>query len=170
MHRLGNHNRECVQNPRVSCSMQVCIAAPVPTVAALALHKWLQELHHAVQTNGPGSLRQHIVLVIGTWTHTTPAQTPSKNEVAPQVSPEEEQSGTSQAASQEEAVPSGGAGPSSPSPGRRAGRSRSPSRGQKRIASALPAVAANLLGAKDNASANQAAVLDMVRGFGLPFR
>ncbi len=147
--------------------MQVCIAAPVPTIAALALHKWLQDLHHAVQTNGPGSLRQRIVLVIGTWTHTTPAQTPSK---APQVSPEEEQSAASQPASQEEAVPSGGAGPSSPSPGRRAGRSRSPSRGQKRMASALPAVAAKLFGATDNASANQAAVLDMLRGFGLPLR
>ena len=146
--------------------MQVCIAAPVPTIAALALHKWLHDLHHAVQSNGPGSLRQRIVLVIGSWTHTTPAQTPRKDEVAPQVSSEEEQSGTSQAASQEEAVPSGGAGPSSLSPG----RSRSPSRGQKRMASALPAVAAKLFGAKDNASANQAAVLDMVRGFGLSFR
>ena len=150
--------------------MQVCIAAPVPTIAALALHKWLHDLHHAVQSNGPGSLRQRIVLVIGSWTHTTPAQTPRKDEVAPQVSSEEEQSGTSQAASQEEAVPSGGAGPSSLSPGRRAGRSRSPSRGQKRMASALPAVAAKLFGAIDSASANQAAVVDMVRGFGLPFR
>lgn len=150
--------------------MQVCIAAPVPTVAALALHKWLQDLHHAIQTNRPGSLRQRIVLIIGSWTHSTPAQTPSKVEVAPQVSPEEEQSRASQAAPQEEAAPSSGAGPSSPSPGRRAGSSRSPSRGQKRMASALPAVAAKLFGAKDNASANQAAVLDMVRGFGLPFR
>ncbi len=143
--------------------MQICIAAPVPTVAALALHKWLQDLQHAVQTNGPGSLRQHIVLVIGSWTHPPPAQTPSKVEIAPQVSPEEEQSGTSQ----KEAVPSSGAGPGSPSPGHRAGR---PSRGQKRMASALPAVAAKLFGATDNASANQAAVLNMVRGFGLPFR
>ena len=150
--------------------MQVCIAAPLPTIAALALHKWLQDLPHAIQTNGPGSLRQHVVLVIGDWPHTTPAQTSSKNEAPTQVSPEEEQSGTSQAASQEEAVPSGGAGPSSPSPRRRAGRSRSPSRGQKQMASAFPAVAANLFGAKDNASANQAAVLDMIRGFGLPFR
>ncbi|KAL0017913.1 hypothetical protein WJX77_007236 [Trebouxia sp. C0004] len=106
--------------------MQVCIAALLPTVAALALHKWLQDLHHAVQTNGAGSLPQHVVLVIGTWTHTT-AQTPSKNEVAPQVSPEEEQSGTSQAASQAKAVPSGGTGPSSPSPEPKYGRSRSPS-------------------------------------------
>jgi len=139
-------------------------------VIALALHKWLQDLHHAVQTNGPGSLRQRIVLVLGSWTHTTPAQTPSKVEVAPQVSPEEEQSGTSQAASQEEAIPASGAGPSSPSPGSRAGRSRSPSRGQKRMASGLPAVAAKLFRATDNASANPAAMLNMVRGFGLPFR
>ncbi|KAA6420971.1 MAG: hypothetical protein FRX49_09111 [Trebouxia sp. A1-2] len=152
-----------------SDTLEVCIAAPVPTVAALALHKWLQDLRHAVQTNGPGSLRQRVVLVIGGWTHSTPAQTPSKAEAAPQVSPEEEQSSTSQAASQEEAVPSSGAGPSSPTPGRRAGRSRSPSRGQKRMASALPAVAATLFEGMDNASANQAAMLNMVRGFGLPF-
>ena len=135
--------------------MQVCIAAPVPTIAAPALHKWLQDLHHAVQTNGPASIRQHGLLVIGSWTHTTPAQTPSRNEAAFQVPPEEEQLSSSQAASQEVALPSGGAGPSSPSPGRRAGRSRS--QGQKRVASALPAVAATLFGAQDGAASNQAA-------------
>jgi len=149
--------------------MQVCIAAPVATIAALALHKWLQDLHHAVQANGPASLRQDVVLVIGSWTHTTPAQTPSRTEAASQVSSEEEQLGSSQAAFQE-ALPSSGAGPSGSSPGRRAGRSRSPSRGQMRMASALPAVAATLFGAQDGAASNQAAVLDMIRGFGLHFR
>ena len=148
------------------------IAAPVASIAVLALHKWLQELHQAVLTDGPACLRQRVVLVVGHWVQTTPptpAQTPSRAEAAPQVPPEDTaQPGAFRAALQEVAPLSSGAGISSP--GRRPGRSKSPQRSQKRTASALPAVAARVFGPDHDAAADQAAVLDMVRGFGLPFR
>lgn len=148
------------------------IAAPVASIAVLALHKWLQELHQAVQTDGPACLRQRVVLVVGHWVRTvppTPAQTPSRAKAAPQVPPEDTaQPSAFKAALQEVAPLSSGAGSSSPR--QRLGRSKSPQRRQTRTASALPAVAARVFGPEHNAAANQAAVLDMIRGFDLPFR
>ena len=151
--------------------VQVSIAAAVPSIAALALHKWLQDLHHVMQTDGPACLRKRIVLLIGHWTVTppqSPDSTPSRGDTAPQVSPEEEQPSTSQAAHADEGGMPSGAGPSSP--GSRAARSRSPARGQKRMTSSLPAVAAKIFGPGYDEAANQAAILAMVRGFDLPFR
>lgn len=171
---------------------QVNIEAPVTSIATLALHKWLQDLHQKVQVDGPACLQKQIILSVGLWTRTTsqtPASTPARTDTAPQISPEEEESASPQAAAQSSAqagsqeaataaaqtesqgtlrsATDSGAGPSSPA--LRAARSRSPQTEQKRMASALPAVAARIFGPEHDVAANQAAVFDMVRGFGLPF-
>ena len=164
---------------------QVSIEAPVPSIAALALHKWLQDLHQKVQTDGSACLHKRIVLSVGHFTRSPsqpPALPPARADTGPQIPPEEEeqqtgvaridtQAGSPSAAGQapeartavEEEV-----GPSSLA--LRAGANKSPQSGQKRMASALPAVAARIFGPEYDAAANQAAVLDMVRGFGLPFQ
>ena len=152
--------------------LQVNIAAPVPSIAALALHKWLHELRHAVRTDGPGCLRDRVVLVISHWERTsyqTPTPTPARGgpEAASQSSPAEQPS-MSQAASS-------GAGPSSSlgaaaSSSIAGGERSTPGQSQKRGGSALPSVAVKLFGTEADAAATRKAVSDMVRGFGLPFR
>lgn len=166
---------------------QVSIETPAPSIAALAMHKWLRDLHVKVQAEGPSCLIKHVVLSVDLCPCTPAAQTPplapSRAEAAPRPLPEEQGTGSPQAAAQggaqagsQQAVAAGylpearaaaadddEAGPSSPIGG------RSPQLGQKRMSPALPAVTARIFGAECTAAANQAAVLHMVRGFGLPF-
>ena len=166
-------------------TVQVSIEAPVASIAALALHKWLQDLHQKVQTDGPACLQKRIVLSVGHFTRSpsqAPALPPARADTGPQIPPEEEeqqtgvswtdaQAGASSAAAQApeaQAVADDEAGPSSLA--LRVGADRSPQSGQKRMASALPAVAARIFGPEHDAAANQAAILDMVRGFGLRFK
>ena len=149
-------------------AVQVSIEAPVPSIAALAMHKWLQDLHLKVQTEGPSCLHKHVVLSVGLWvcppTPSTPPSTPATAGTAPPKLPEEKGTDLSQ----------GSAQTSAQAGSQRADAAASltepnPRSGQKRTGPALPAVAAKIFGPKYTAAANQAAVLDMVRGLGLPF-
>lgn len=169
---------------------QVNIEAPAPSIAALAMHKWLQDLHIKVQTDGPSCLLKRVVLSVGLYVCTPVAQTPplaeSKAEAALRQLPDEQGTGWSPASAQ--AIASAGsqegviaeslpearaaaddvAGPSSPGLSPVGGKD--PQSGQKRPSPALPAIAAKIFGPECTAAANQAAVLDLVRGFGLPFK
>lgn len=175
----------------VMFAAQVSIEAPAPSIAALAMHKWLQDMHVKVQTEGPSCLPKRVALSVGLYVCTPAAQTPPlappKAEAAPRQLPREPGIGPSQVSAEagapagsQEAVAAAGslpeakaatddaAGPSSP--GLSPVGSRSPQSGQKWLSPALPAVAAKIFGPDCTAAANQAAVLDMVRGFGLPFK
>ena len=154
------------------------------------MHNWLQHMHVKVQTEGPSCLPKCVALSVGLYVCTPAAQTPPlappKAETAPRQLREEQATGLSQgsaqagmqAGSQEavaaEALPEAKAatddavGPNSPGLSPVGGRS--PQSGQKRLFPALPAAAAKVFGPECTAAANQAAVLDMVRGFGLPFQ
>ena len=153
---------------------QVSIDAPVASIATLALHKWLQDLHQKIQTDGPACLRKRIVLSVGHWSRTpsqTPAWTPAKADTAPQIPPEEEASASESGAQEAASAAMRAANESGPSNlGTRAVAGRNPQAGQKRMASALPAVAAKIFGPEHDAAANQEVILNMVRGFGLPFK
>lgn len=155
------------------------------------MHKWLQDLHLKVQTEGPSCLPQTVVLSVGLFACTPASQTPPSaparaEEASPKVSEEQRTESyqasahTSSQAGSPKAVPASSlsetktaAGddqaPQSSSPRLSPVGGRSPQLGQKRIAAALSAVAASVFGPEYTAAANQAALLDMVRGFGLPF-
>lgn len=170
---------------------QVSIEAPAPSIAALAMHKWLQDLHLKVQTEGPSCLSQSIVLSVGlcacTLTTKTPLLAPARAEEASLKVSEEQRTESYQASAQtgaeagsQESVTASplsearaaaddNQGPGSSSPRLSPVGGRSPQLGQKRTAPALSAVAATVFGPEYTAAANQAAVLDMVTGFGLPF-
>ena len=154
------------------------------------MHKWLQDLHAKVQTEGPSHPLKRVELSVGVYVCNSAAQAPPlvppKAEESPRKLPDEQGTGLSQAAAQagapagsQEAVvaeslpeavaaTSGAADPSSPGLSPVGGRS--PQSSQKRLSPAVPAIAAKIFGPECTAAANQAAVLDMVRGFGLPFQ
>lgn len=170
---------------------QVSIQAPAPSIAALAMHKWLQDQRLKVQTQGPSCLPQSIVLSVGLCAPTpatlTPPLAPARAEEASLKLSEEQgtesdqasaptgaQAGTQESVaasslSEAKAAPGDNPGPQSSSPGLSPVGGRSPQLGHKRMAPALSAVAATVFGPEYTAAANQAALLDMVRGFGLPF-
>ncbi|KAL3130099.1 hypothetical protein ABBQ38_008415 [Trebouxia sp. C0009 RCD-2024] len=179
--------------------LEVSVDAPVPSIAALAMHKWLQDLHSKVQNEGPSCVPKRVVLPVGLWVGTpgrqTSPQAPARVETSPLEPPEEQGAGSSQrdaqtsaqALTQEPAAAAAAAGPAAAAaaPTAAAGSneagpssatvptessSRSPHLGQKRTAPGLPTVAAKVFGPEYTAAANQAAVLGMVRGLGCPSR
>ena len=57
--------------------LQIHIITPVPSVAMLALSRWLQDTHHTVQGDSPAFLRQKVLLVVKHWIAVTPPQSPA---------------------------------------------------------------------------------------------
>lgn len=177
--------------PHLGCvAVQVSLDAPVPSIAALAMHKWLQDLHSKVQIEGPSYIPKRVVLLVGLWVGTpgpqTSPQAPARVETSPLEPLEEKRAGPSQSDAQASAqalsrepaaaaaAPAAAtAGSDEPGPSSATVPTESSSRsahlGQKRTAPGLPTVAAKVFGPEYTAAANQAAVLGMVRGFALPF-
>lgn len=95
---------------------------PVPSIAVLALYKWLQDTHHALQTAGAAFSHQQVLLVVKCWIVVTPAQSPTSrqgSDTAPGASPTspEAPSAAPGASSTRPEAPSAASGASSISPG-----------------------------------------------------
>ena len=63
---------------------------PVPSIAVLALYKWLQDTHHVLQTTGAAFSHQQVLLVVKCWIVVTPPQSPISrqgSDTAPGASP-----------------------------------------------------------------------------------
>ena len=156
----------------------------MPSIAVLALYKWLQDAHQTLERDGAAFLHQQVVLIVRHYSAASPSQTTRRQE---RLHPEEEEVTSPIAGSSGPGAPVAGpspradpqdpeaeAGPSSSSPG---GEPRaapeqgpSPSGSQRPAASSLPAVAARVFGPEYTAALNQEAIASMVRGFALPFR
>lgn len=168
-------------------ALQVCLVSPVPSIAVLALYKWLQDAHQTLERDGSAFLQQQVLLIVRHYSAAMPSQAASRQgslhpeeEEAPVITspraassgPEATMAGPSLRADPQDLGTEAGPSSSSPRAGPSTGPDQQPSPGgrQRPAASSLPAVAARIFGPEYTDALNQEAIASMVRGFALPFR
>lgn len=101
--------------------LQVHITAPVPSIAVLALYRWLQDAHNTLQAGASAFPELQVLLLIKCWTTVASPQSPMGQQGtdptfrAPSISPEASSSGPGSAhVDPETSTSPAGAGSTSP--------------------------------------------------------